>query len=311
MTARFFRRPYPNANCVLLGGPRPVLVDSGTAGDEPALLAWLHAQGVAPNTLAALVNTHWHSDHTGGNHALAHIGVPIWAEAREAAVVDAWQPDPCRSRWLQQDVARYAVARHLNPGDTVDTGAASGRRWRVLALPGHSPAQIGLWDPCGRVLVAGDALHEADFGWLDTFADPAAVQRQADTLDLVARLAPGIVLSGHGPVIDDVPAALHRARHRLSGFRSRPDRAAWHACKRIFGHALMLEDGIARPGLEAFLLGAPWFQDYAAQAFGQTPAAFVPTLLNEMLRSGAARWDADRLVAATAYRPPQASPSRR
>lgn len=308
MTARFFRRPYPNANCVLLSGPRPVLVDTGDAGDVSSLLDWLRRQGTPPDRLACVVNTHWHTDHVGGNPALAALGVPVWAEARDADVVNAWAPDPCQARWLKQHVAPYAVARQLHPGEIVDTGA---RRWRVLALPGHTRTQIGLWDACGRILVAGDAIHDADFGWLDTHADPAAADTQAATLDTIAELAPGIVLSGHGPAIDDVPAALGRARRRLAAFRDRPDRLAWHAAKRIFGHALMLEDGLDRDALAPFLLASPWFRDHAAPTLDMAADALVPHLLAEMARSGAARWEGDRLLATTPYLRRQPSPSRR
>jgi hydroxyacylglutathione hydrolase len=288
MPVRFFERPYPNANAILLQGPRPVLVDPGAGHDVPALLAWL--DGAAP---AWIVNTHWHTDHSGANYAMQARGIPIAASAPEADAVNARAPDACRARWLDQLIEPYEVARALHPGDVVETGAS---RWQVIALPGHTAMQIGLWCADDRVLVAGDALHDADLGWLDLDADPAALDQAEATVGLIDALAPRLVLSGHGPAIADPPAAIERARRRLAAWRQKPDRIAWHACKRIFTHGLMLEGGVARDRLLPLLLASQWLQDHAHRAFGLAPEAFAPLLLNEMLRSGAALWQADRLL---------------
>ena len=300
MTARFFHRPYPSANTVLLAGPRPILVDTGAVSDVRALLAWLSAHGTPPATLALVANTHWHVDHSGGNLALQRLGIPLAAPAPEATALAAHHPDFARAHYLHQPALPYQADRALHPEDRLDTGL---RRWTVLPLPGHTATQIGVWDPCGRVLVAGDALHDADIGWLDTAADPQALDQATATIERIATLAPAIVLSGHGPAIHDVPAALARARRRLAGFRTQPERMAWHACKRIFTHALMLEHGLPEAALPAYLHASPWFHHYAQHPFGTTPEAFAPLLLAEMLR-GAARWTHGRLMATAPYTAP-------
>ena len=299
MTAAFLQRRVPSANSSLLTGPRPVLVDTGAPGDEAAILSWLN--GCVP---ALVVNTHWHSDHVGGNAGWMGRGVPIAAAAAEAVRVNRGDPDACRSRWLRQAVPAYRVAQMLHPGDTVRTGAAS---WQVVGLPGHTAAQIGLFDPIDGVLVAGDALHAADLGWLDLDADPAALQQMEATIELVAALSPRQILSGHGPAVTDVPDALARARRRLGGWQAQPEQIAWHACKRILGHLLFTEGGLARSDVPGTLLDAPWFWDHAERAFGVSPGAFVPLLVAEMIRSGAACWRGTRPVPGA----DQSSPPRR
>ena len=286
MTGRFLRRAFPHANSVLLEGTAPVLVDSGAPGGAEGLLAWLG------RTPSLLVNTHCHSDHVGGNHALAALGVPIAAPAVEAGPVNAGAADACRSAWLCQFVPAFRVDRMLEAGDVVETGAAA---WRVVALPGHTAGQVGFFEPASRTLVGGDAVHEADVGWLDLDADPRALEQVEATIEVVAELAPALLLSGHGPAVTDVPAALTRARRRVASWRAEPTRIGWHACKRILGHQLYIEAGMERAALEAALLVAPWFGDHARRAFGVTPEAFVPMLLDEMVRSGAAVWRGERL----------------
>jgi hypothetical protein len=49
--------------------------------------------------------------------------------------------------------------------------------------------------------------------------------------------------------------------------------------------------------LERDVCAAPWFRDYARHAFEQTAEAFLPSLIAEMLRAGAAEWREGRLTA--------------
>ena len=298
----FFQRPYPSANCVLLHGPRPVLVDTGFGADVGELLAWLAAQGVAPERLR-VVNTHSHCDHAGGNHALQTHGAVIAADAAEAAAVNARDPDACRAQWLHQPIEPYVVQHMLRDGDTVETGAAS---WRVLATPGHTAGHLSLYERETGVLVLGDALHGADLGWLNPYKEGTdSLNRAANTLERLAALPAGVGYSGHGPAITDLPAALDRARRRVQSWREDPQRIAWHACKRVFSHALMLTDGATEAELAPMLLACPWFRDHAEQAFGMAPETFVPLLVREAIRSDAVAWRDGRLRAVAAYRVPE------
>ncbi len=283
---RFFERPYPSANTILLEGARPVLVDPGSGPELGQLLRWL--DGIVP---ALVVNTHWHVDHSGANAAMR---APVAAPAAEAAAAAAGDPDMCRALFLAQVTEPYRVDRALVAGDEVEG-------WEVVALPGHTAAQIGLWDGGTRTLIAGDALHDGDVGWLDLDADPGALEQAEATVAAIGALAPVRVLSGHGPEIVDVAGALERAGRRLASWRREPARIAWHACKRILTHGLMMEDGWARDAVRARLIAAPWFRAHAGRVFGVEPEAFVPMLLDEMLRSGAARWADERLMPVGVY----------
>lgn len=301
----FFQRLYPSANVVLLHGSRPVLVDAGFGADVPALLRWLDAQGVAPSALSLVVNTHSHCDHTGGNHALQAVhGVFIAAQADEAASVNRRDPDACRAEWLRQPIEPYYVNRPLHDGDLVSAGRTA---WRVVATPGHTAGHVSLHSGEHGILVLGDALHDADIGWLNPYWEGRdSLYRAAESIERLAALPARIGYSGHGPAITDLPAAFNRARRRLRSWREKPERIAWHACKRIFSHSLMLTDGLEEAAIPGVLLDAPWFRSHADLAFGLAPDAFVPLLVSEMLRSKAALWRNNRLVAAAAHQVPRA-----
>ena len=296
---RFFERAYPSANSVLLEGPAPVLVDTGFGSDVDELL------GLLDTAPALIVNTHFHSDHVGGNRALQRrFGVPIAASAGEAALVNRDDAQAWEAVWLRQEVEPYTVQRVLQPGDRIETGESV---WTVIATPGHTEGHISLHCAAAGVLVLGDALHRADVGWLSPLR-VAALEQTAETLERLAGLGANVGYSGHGGAVTDVPAALERARRRVEGWRRDREAIGWHACKRIFAHALMLEDGLAEDGVAAFVLQCPWFVDHARLVFGCEPAAFVTPLVAEMLRADAAYWAKGRLLARAAYRAPRVKP---
>ncbi len=297
----FFQRPFPSANAVLLRGERPVLVDGGFGADVPALVRWLHAQGVPPERLSLLVNTHFDCDHAGANHALAEAyGVPIATHRIEAAMVNARDPEACRARYLHQPVEPYRVAWAMEDGDVVETGLT---RWRVVPTPGHTEGHVSLHAPEHGLLITGDAMHSDDLGWIDATRADLLDAAEATTCRL-AELGVRLAWSGHGPATVDPDSALREAVRRLQGWRRAPERIAWHGAKRVFAYDLMVENGMDEAAIGPFLLASPWFTAYAGTVFRMPAAELVAPLLAEMLRSKAARWQAGRLVAGTPFSPP-------
>lgn len=300
--ALFFGRGYPNANAILLRGAAPILVDPGFGSGAAALDAALAAQGWRASDLALLANTHFDCDHAGGNHHFQRRhGLPVAASQLDAALVNARHPDACRVRYLRQHVDPYRIDRPLRTGDVLDTGDG-GTAWHVVAAPGHTRGQVALWSPEERILITGDALHDADLGWIDLYQEgPDTLDLAADTVERLAALCPALLLPGHGPASTDPDRAFDRARSRLRAWRERPERLAWHGCKRVFAYALMLEDGMTDAQADAYLRDAPWLEQHARHAFGRTVDQFIPMLVEEMLRGGSLVRQGDRLLAATPY----------
>lgn len=299
----FFERPYPSANVVLLLGDAPILVDSGFGSDTTALIHWLESQGVVPDQLALVVNTHYHSDHVGGNHLLqTQFGCRIAAHALEAEAVNARHIEACAARWLRQPVEQYYVDQPLIDGEVLCTGNVA---WQVLHTPGHTRGHISLFDQQSRILIGGDVVHENDVGWLNSWLEGAdSVDVALSTLARLEQLAPAIVLPGHGHPITDVPVALHKARTRLERWRHDAEGAAWHAAKRIFAFALMINDGIADTAVAAYLESSPWLMEMAATPFGVDQETMQRLVVEEMLRSGAATVRAGQMMAVGEHIPP-------
>lgn len=296
-------RTYPSANMVLLRGCRPLLFDTGFGSDFAATEHLLRTAGLSPADLTLVVNSHYHCDHSGGNHGFQqHYGLPIAAHATEARLINARDPRAGAAEWLDQPIEAYQVTRELEDGEEIDLGE---RRLRVVHTPGHSAGHICLYAPAEGVLLAGDAVHADDVAWINLFTEGAApLERAIASLHKLAALDVRWMCSGHSPPTSAAAAAIAAALERYERWRSDPQRLAWHACKRIFTYHLMLLDGMPLEQVGPYLVGCPWFVAYSSEVFAQVPTDFVEPFLAELARSGAATVRDGRLIACAPYTPP-------
>jgi glyoxylase-like metal-dependent hydrolase (beta-lactamase superfamily II) len=288
---------------VLIKDERPVLIDTGFGSDISETLSLIEKSGIQPGDLSLIVNTHFHSDHVGGNYYLQkHYRIPIVAHKWEADLVNHRHPEACTSEWSDQQVEPYHVNELLSDGDVIRTGS---RTLQVIHTPGHTLGHISLYEPEEKLLICGDLLQKSDVGWLNIFREGlASAQIAMDSLERIAALPIDRVYPGHGPQIDDPQKAIDGARTRLEKWMQSPEKISWHACKRLFAFALIMYDGIHKDEMESYLLSCGWFQDYARHAFQYEPKDFIPVLLNEMIRSKAASWQGNLLAPNIPYRAP-------
>ncbi|KIV57320.1 beta-lactamase [Aneurinibacillus migulanus] len=300
----FFQRTFPSANMILLHGKQPILVDTGFGSDISETEELLREARVKPENLSLIVNTHYHSDHVGGNYTFqTNYRIPIAAHCWEGEVINSRDQEACSAEWLDQPVEPYRVNRMLSDGDELDAG---GVPVQVIHTPGHTLGHISLYAPDQQTLIVGDLFHQNDVGWINLFREGSgALQRSLISLDRLAALPICRAYSGHGPAIDDPVASIDNARRRLEKWLHTPEKVAWHGCKRIFAYALMILDGIPEEKIHEYLMTCGWFHDFSRHAFKTEPHRFVEPLLEEMIRSGAAvRADDGRLIAGAPYTSP-------
>ena len=226
-----FERGWLSSNSVLLqGAEQTVLVDSGYHTHAPLLLDLVHQQ-LQGRQLDLLLNTHLHSDHCGGNAALAarFPALQTWIAPGEAQAVAKWDEQALHFRATGQHCPRFAADRLLQAGERLEL---AGQIWDVHAAPGHDPHSVVLFAPSTGVLVSADALWENGFGVVfPELEGEDAFDAVGATLDLIARLKPRLVIPGHGAPFTDAPAALARAYSRLAHFRRQPLRHVRYGLK--------------------------------------------------------------------------------
>jgi glyoxylase-like metal-dependent hydrolase (beta-lactamase superfamily II) len=285
-----FVRDWLSANHVVLKSrDGHVLIDTGYGRHAALTLALLASpRGIGDAPLAWIVNTHCHSDHMGGNAAVARkYGCPIAVPQDEAPLIERWDDKALLLGYADQSAERFAVDRALQPDSTHVWGDLE---WQALAAPGHDMGALVFFNPEHGILVSGDALWANGFGFLmPPELDARALPATRATLEMLAGLPIRVVIPGHGEPFVDAAAALDRALARVAAFETDPMRIARHAVKVMLTFCLLDRQRMPQAELPAYVERVGMFRDFNRQFFRLPPAAFAEWLVGDLERTGAVR----------------------
>ena len=204
------RYDWFDVNVTVVGGERGLLVvdTHGSVAAGRQVVADVRRLGAGEVT--AVVNTHWHFDHSFGNGAFREAFGAIPITAHEEAVTELADgaagvrqryadsaDDPHREEVLATDVVlpddTFSSTRVLDLGDRLVELAHPGR--------GHTAGDLVVRVPDADVLLAGDLVEESAPPSLGRDSWPMAWPR---TLDLVLGLLTpdSVVVPGHGAPVD-------------------------------------------------------------------------------------------------------------
>jgi glyoxylase-like metal-dependent hydrolase (beta-lactamase superfamily II) len=213
---------------LLVGEERTLLVDTGLRDMPNTVIApYLATVGRSLDDLDDVLISHADVDHCGGNRALRaaaprarfHSGEAdrAWIESNATMLADNY-------RWYEAygfgpSADDIAFLEHELGGDApIDVGLRGGETlrlgpdWRieVLALPGHTPGHLGLWDPRSRAAIIIDAVLRD--GIYDRAGERLIPPRYYDarayeaTIRRVRALDPDLLLTAHYEVMDRAAA---------------------------------------------------------------------------------------------------------
>jgi glyoxylase-like metal-dependent hydrolase (beta-lactamase superfamily II) len=292
-----FERGWLSANNIFHFGDMDVsIVDTGYCAHQNMTLGLVRS-AFDKHHLTALnkvVNTHLHSDHCGGNNALAKAyDCQIYIPAAEALAVQDWNMDLLSYQNLGQECPSFAHDGLLTPEQEILLGRYV---WRVLAAPGHDPHSVMLYQEQHGILISADALWEEGFGVVfPELWGESGFEEVAQTLDLIEGLAVHLVIPGHGRPFTNITKSLEVARSRLDYLASDPDRNARHGAKVLLKYKLLEWRSREMDLVNRWIVETPALQS-AAKHLNMEMNEFCIWLPQSLVKSGAATIDRNHLI---------------
>ena len=182
-------------NCTILGDPETgeaIVIDPG---DEPMkVLKRLSTHGLKPK---AILITHTHLDHVGGNHEVREkTGAKVMLHEKDLPLYDNLKMQ-AQMIGLATPV-RGAVDEHIHQGDVIPFGG-KGDSIQVLHTPGHTPGSCSFFLGSRSLLFSGDTLFSGSVGRTDLWGGDFETEIRSIRERLLPLPDETRVIAGHGP----------------------------------------------------------------------------------------------------------------
>jgi len=176
-----------------------ILIDPELPQAIPALAQEMRKDGIEPEDINIITNTHLHIDHSGGNEAFKEIsGAEIVLHPLHKKFYDLAVDQT--SRFFGLPPLRFEEDRCLDDSK-LGTGTLE---IEFISSPGHSPDSICLYCPAGRFLACGDVIFDKNTGRIDLPGGSSDELKQS--IEQLSRLDIEYLLPGHMDIVNGVQA---------------------------------------------------------------------------------------------------------
>jgi hydroxyacylglutathione hydrolase len=187
-----------DCNTYVITGKPGIIIDPGNPAYVISLVNNMRQDGVSPEEIGTIVNTHLHIDHCSGNESFkklsgAKIALhPVQKENYRFIVVDG-------ARLFGMEPEGFTEDEVLEGGHLTFDGIDL----EMIPAPGHSPECICFYEKSNKWLICGDVIFEMNTGRVDLPGGDA--EKLKKSIEALSRLEVEYLLPGHMGVVS--PAA--------------------------------------------------------------------------------------------------------
>jgi len=183
-----------DSNTYVIKGNPSIIIDPGSLLCLPALLQDLRKDGIQPEDIGVIANTHLHMDHCWANDA--------FKEASGAEILC----HPQQERYWNTTVIEtasflgFAPAEFTEDGYLSDTELDAGEmKFELICAPGHSPDSICFFSREEGILICGDVIFNQSIGRVDLPGGDA--DQLKESIEKLSRLPIECLLPGHMQIL--------------------------------------------------------------------------------------------------------------
>ncbi len=183
-----------DCNTYVIKGDTNLIIDAGSPEIVPALVEEMRKDGIEPEDVDLICNTHLHLDHSGANQAFKDISGarimlhPLQKEFFSLSVYDAAAFFGLTTDGFKEDACF-----------TNNSLAEFGLDWEMVPSPGHSAESICFYSNTQKCLISGDVIFCGNIGRYDLpGGDLAKLGRSVASL---AKFEVDSLLPGHMDIV--------------------------------------------------------------------------------------------------------------
>jgi hydroxyacylglutathione hydrolase len=183
-----------DCNTYVIKDDLSIIIDPGLTQFLPELLQDLHRDGIDPEDIDIIANTHLHGDHCWANEAFkkasgAEILLhPVQKKFWEATVTEA-------SRFFGVPAVEFTEDRLLDN----DKLSAGEMEFELIPSPGHSPDSVCFYCQSEKILICGDVIFNQNTGRVDLPSGSADQLKQS--IEKLSQLEIEYLLPGHMEIV--------------------------------------------------------------------------------------------------------------
>ncbi len=200
--------PNPVNIGIIINNNSVILIDSGIDDDTAKkILKTIEKNGLYP---IALINTHSHADHCGGNSYLKNkTGLKIYAPEKESALIENTMFEPyffsSGARPPKELEIKFLKAKASEVDTVIKEGikdlSINGKTLEIVSLPGHAINQIGVF--VDGICFCADAYIQRKILYRHKIPFNIDIEAQKETLNFLLNTNYEYYLPAHGKLASD------------------------------------------------------------------------------------------------------------